>query len=139
MQELTLVFAVLALAVSAYAAFMLTRLLRSVESLTDSLDKSTQRLQQLDGKVAAQEAALKALQEQLAAKPAAPHVLDFVPQLMSGSGKSTWGPVVALGLKLFTAYWKKRQGKETPKSAKNKSLEARNATGEADVSKANRS
>ncbi len=109
MQEISLVIGVLALAVSGYAVYMLVQLVKSLDTLSGSVARATEKLEQIGRQVESQQADISALQREFA-EPVLTGPANILPFILQKGGNAQWGTLVALGFKLFTAYWKKRQG-----------------------------
>lgn len=116
MSTAALIVAVLALALGSYAAWLLTKLIRTLDAVTHSVDGLTSKVESLEEKLLVQEkelARLRALHQEQAKPAPVPHGLEGIAGLISG-GKPQWSAIAALGMKLFAAYWKRRQGKQSP-------------------------
>ncbi len=109
MQEISLVIGVLALAVSGYAVYMLVQLVKSLDTLSGSVAKATEKLEQIGRQVESQQRDISALQREFA-EPEFSGPAAVLPFILKKGGNAQWGTLVALGFKLFTAYWNKRQG-----------------------------
>ena len=138
MQILSLTIGILALLVSGYAVYMLTKLVQSLDALTSSMSKATDKLDDLGRQVENQKRELAAL-EQKVSHPPISGIHDLVPLLLQKSGNTAWGPIAVMGLKACTAYWKKRQGNRKALVAANPPQIERNALAKSGVKKADRS
>ena len=137
MEIVSLSIGILALIVSGYAVFMLTKLVASLDALASSMAKATDKIDRLGQQVEHQQQDLAALERKLVHAPIG-NIQDLVPLLLQKSGNTAWGPIAVMGMKAFTAYWKKRQGKRKTLVAANPPQTERNATANSDVKKADR-
>ncbi len=110
MQEVTLALSIIALAVSAYAVWTLVKVVKTLEDLVQTVSNATDRIEDIGDEVHRQQKAIKQL-EASAARPALGAPMDVVPFLLTQAGKGQWTPVVAVAVKLFAAYWKRRSAK----------------------------